>query len=111
MRVRHRVLYLTGGISVNREDDDQDADELRRAVELRQQRSNRWQEEGERPLWKNLSMIGALGWLIVTPTLLGVLLGRWLDGMFASGVLFTGACIFLGVSIGGWFAWHRIHSE
>jgi len=96
---------------VKPEDHNHSADELSRAVKLREARSRRWQEEGERPLWKNLSMIGALGWLIVTPTLLGVLLGRWLDGRFDTGVLFTGACIFLGISIGGWFAWHRISSE
>jgi predicted F0F1-ATPase subunit len=50
------------------------------AVERRQSRRDQWEREGERPLWKNLSMVGALGWLIVTPTLIGVFAGRWLDG-------------------------------
>ena len=90
---------------------DQDSDNLKRAVQLREERSQRWQEEGERPLWKNLSMVGALGWLIVIPTLLGILAGRWLDQTFGTGVLFTGALIFLGVGLGGHLAWQRIKNE
>ena len=85
--------------------------EMHRAVHLREQRSGRWKREGERSIWRNLSMIGALGWLIVTPTLLGVLLGRWLDKMFETGILFSGALIFLGVTLGCYLAWQRINKE
>jgi len=81
---------------------------MRRAVRLREQRAERWKTEGERSLWQNLSMVGALGWLIVTPTLLGVLLGRWLDEMFDTGILFSGALIFLGVATGCYLAWQRV---
>jgi ATP synthase protein I len=84
---------------------------MRRAVHLRQQRRARWSEEGERSIWQNMSMIGALGWLIVVPTLLGVLAGRWLDDMFASGIFWTGALIVLGVGIGSYLAWQRINKE
>lgn len=84
---------------------------MRRAVRLREERSERWKKEGERSLWQNTSMIGALGWLIVTPTLLGVLLGRWLDRMFESGIFYTGAMIFLGVILGGYLAWQRVNKE
>ena len=84
---------------------------MRRAVRLREERSERWKKQGERSLWQNLSMIGTLGWLIVTPTLLGVLLGRWLDGRFHSGIFFSGALIFLGVALGCYLAWQRINKE
>lgn len=86
-------------------------EKMHRAVRLREERSEKWMREGERPLWQNLSMIGALGWLIVTPTLIGVLLGRWLDGHFKSGIFWSGALIFLGVSIGSYLAWQRIKKE
>lgn len=81
---------------------------MKRAIELREQRRARWQQEGERSVWQNLSMIGALGWLIVTPTLIGVLTGRWLDDRFATGTLFTGALIFVGICLGSYLAWQRI---
>ena len=86
-------------------------DKMRRAVRLREQRNKRWKEEGERSLWQNMSMIGSLGWLIVTPTLLGVLIGRWLDSRFDSGIFYTGALIFVGITIGCYLAWQRITKE
>jgi ATP synthase protein I len=81
---------------------------MHRAVQLREQRRK---QASERSIWQNLSMIGALGWLIVAPTLLGVLLGRWLDETFATGILFSGALIFLGVAMGSYLAWQRINKE
>lgn len=96
---------------MNQEPHNHGPNNMKRAVQLRQERSRRWTEEGERPLWKNLSMVGALGWLIVAPTLLGVLAGRWLDDTFGTGILFTGALIFIGVVTGGALAWQRINSE
>lgn len=78
------------------------------AVRLREQRRDFWQRAGERSVWANLSMIGALGWLIVTPTLLGVLVGRWLDAHFGTGIFWSGALIFLGIALGSWLAWRRI---
>jgi ATP synthase protein I len=84
---------------------------MERAVHLREERSERWKKEGERSLWQNLSMIGALGWLIVTPTLIGVLVGRWLDRRFETDIFFSGALIFLGITIGCYLAWQRVNKE
>ena len=86
-------------------------DDMHRAVRLREARSERGKEEGERSIWQNLSMIGALGWLIVTPILIGIFVGRWLDRTFATGIFFSGAFIFLGVAFGAYLAWMRIHKE
>ncbi|RMF03720.1 MAG: ATPase F0F1 [Alphaproteobacteria bacterium] len=84
---------------------------MQKAVRLRDERSKRWKKEGERSLWQNLSMVGALGWLIIVPTLLGVLLGRWLDRRFETGIFFSGALIFLGIAIGCYLAWQRVSKE
>jgi ATP synthase protein I len=81
------------------------------AVERRKSRRDQWRREGERPLWKNLSMVGALGWLIVTPTLVGVFAGRWLDGRLDTGVTFSGALTFLGACLGFWLAWKRMNDK
>lgn len=85
--------------------------DMHRAVRLREERRERWRREGERSIWRNLSMIGVLGWLIVTPMLLGVFLGRWLDRSFDTGITFTGALIFLGAALGGRLAWLRMHKD
>jgi ATP synthase protein I len=86
-------------------------DEMERAARLRQQRQDQWQRTGERPVWRNLTMIGAIGWLIVLPMLVGILLGRWLDARLGSGIFWSGALIMLGAVLGGYLAWQRIRDE
>ena len=83
---------------------------LDRSIRLRRERLDQARREGERPIGKNLAMIGALGWLIVVPTLAGALLGHWIDEVFAGGGVFWAATlIFLGVVAGGALAWKRMH--
>ena len=84
---------------------------LDEAVRLRRGRRERWRREGERSIGRNLAMIGALGWTIVTPILIGIFTGRWLDRTFASGIFWTMGLLFAGLAIGCWLAWQRIHRE
>ena len=56
-------------------------------------------------------MIGALGWLIVIPALVGIFLGRWLDQLAATGIMWTAALLFVGVVAGCYMAWKRIHHD
>lgn len=81
------------------------------AVRLREQRREEWRRSGERPVWRNLSMIGALGWLVVAPILLGILFGRWLDTRFETGIFWSGALIMLGAAFGGYLAWQRVGKD
>jgi ATP synthase protein I len=82
---------------------------LDEAVRLRDERRARWRREGERSIGQNLAMIGALGWTIVTPTLLGIFAGRWLDRYFASGIFWTLGLLVAGLAVGCWVAWKRIY--
>ncbi len=86
-------------------------DGLKQAVKWRQERRELWQREGERSLGQNLAMIGALGWTIVVPTLLGIFAGRWLDRFFESGIFWTLGLLVAGLAAGCAFAWRRMHSE
>lgn len=80
-------------------------------VRRRRERRDRWAREGERPMGRNLALIGALGWLVVTPLLAGLFAGRWLDRAAGGGVFWTGSLIVAGVVLGGWLAWKRIEQE
>jgi len=82
---------------------------LDEAVRLRRGRREQWQREGERSIGRNLAMIGALGWTIVTPTLIGVFVGRWLDQFFGSGIFWTLGLLFAGLVAGCSMAWNRMH--
>lgn len=81
---------------------------LDRAVQTRRDRRALWQREGERSLAQNLAMIGALGWTVVTPTLLGIFIGRWLDRLFAAGIFWTLGMLVAGLALGCLLAWKRI---
>jgi ATP synthase protein I len=80
---------------------------LERAVEKHRERRDKWKREGERPLSRNLALVG-LGWLIVIPALLGALLGHVIDAHAGTGVSFTFALILGGVGLGSWFAWTHV---
>ncbi len=84
---------------------------MQRAIHIREERRRKWKKEGERSTWQNLSMVGVLGWLIVTPTVLGVFVGRLLDQKFDTGILFSGALILFGIALGSYLAWLRITKE
>lgn len=84
---------------------------LRQAVKKRQKRREMWKREGERSVGQNLAMIGALGWTIIIPTLIGIFVGRWLDRAFHSGIFWTLGLLVLGLAAGCTFAWRRMHNE
>jgi ATP synthase protein I len=42
--------------------------------------------------------------------LLGVFAGRWLDRVLGTGLMFTGALLFLGLALGSWSAWKWMKS-
>ena len=56
-------------------------------------------------------MIGALGWTIVLPILIGIFAGRWLDRHFDTGIFWTLGLLVAGLAIGCAFAWQRMYSE
>jgi ATP synthase protein I len=85
-----------------------DRDPLDKAVRTRQERRALWRREGERSLGQNLAMIGALGWTVVIPTLIGIFAGRWLDREFHSGIFWTLGLLVAGLTIGCAMAWQRI---
>lgn len=82
--------------------------ELQKAVRKREARRARWAREGERSMGQNLAMIGALGWTVVTPTLIGIFAGRWLDRHFGTGLFWTLGLLVLGLAAGCILAWKRI---
>lgn len=82
-----------------------------KVIRAQDARREKWREEGDRPLWKSLSMVGALGWLIVVPTLLGVFIGRWIDFRLGTGVTFSGALTFAGACLGLFLAWRRMNEK
>jgi ATP synthase protein I len=84
---------------------------LENAVERMRKRREFWNRTGELPLGRALGMMGRFGWTIVGPTILGAFVGRWLDHKFNSGVFWSATLIFLGVTLGFYLVWQRMHVE
>ncbi|MGN6284979.1 MAG: AtpZ/AtpI family protein [Afipia sp.] len=81
------------------------------AVRKRQERRSRWLSEGEASVARFVGQIGILGWMIVTPTLVGLFIGRWLDRTFGSGIFWSAALLLVGVTAGFWSAWRWMHRQ
>jgi len=92
-------------------DADPDTDRMARAARQAVQRERRSQEEPEPSLGARLGQIGILGWTIVVPTLLGLVLGHWLDRYFNTGVFFSAPLLMAGAAIGLWSAWKWMHRQ
>jgi len=58
-----------------------------------------------------VGQIGVLGWIIVTPTLIGLFLGRWIDRHAGTGIFWSAPLLLVGVSIGFWGAWRWMHKQ
>ncbi len=77
----------------------------RSAARLRRARA-----QGEPSFGGQLAQVGVLGWIVVTPALAGVFLGRWLDRTLASGIFWSAGLLILGVALGFWSAWRWMHA-
>ena len=84
---------------------------LDQATRLARQRAEQAERDPEPSLGRRFAQIGVLGWAIVIPILGGLFLGRWLDDLFASGVMFAAAGLLAGAAIGLWSAWRWMHQQ
>jgi len=82
-----------------------DEDPLVASARLRAARRRRWLSDGDPSPARRLGQIGVLGWIVVTPMLIGIFAGRWLDGRFHSGLFWTAPLLMLGAALGCWSAW------
>ncbi len=92
-------------------EDDNSGNEMAEAARRALRRAEENRDNPEPSLGSRLGQIGVLGWTIVVPTLLGLVLGRWLDKQAGSGVFFSAPLLMLGAAAGMWFAWRWMHRE
>ncbi|MFO7644303.1 MAG: AtpZ/AtpI family protein [Desulfosarcina sp.] len=74
-------------------------------------RKLRAQRHVTRTVWFGLGMMGLIGWSVAIPTLLGALLGVWLDQRYPGGRSWTLALLVAGLAIGCMNAWHWVTKE
>ncbi len=61
--------------------------------------------------WQGLAAVGAVGWMVVVPTVAGALAGHWLDQRWQTGVNWTLSLLVMGVMLGSVSAWRHVRKE
>jgi ATP synthase protein I len=74
----------------------------------RKQQSRR---EKDRSIWFGLGAMGMVGWTIAAPTMLGLLLGLWLDTIWPGSFSWMLTLFVLGLAIGCFSAWQWVERE
>lgn len=79
-----------------------------RFTDVIQKQSARARRRETTSWWHGLGLFGVVGWMIVTPTLIGVAMGRLIDSHFNTGISCTLTLLLLGVVLGCGTAWRTI---
>lgn len=65
----------------------------------------------DRSVWFGLGMFGIVGWSVAIPTLLGIILGVWLDERWPGPRSWTLMGLIIGVILGCLNAWYWVKRE
>ncbi len=85
--------------------------EFSRQVEEKERRKLRAKQKDKRTVWHGFGMFGLIGWSVVVPTLLGALLGLWIDKHYPGKHSYTLALLVAGLALGCFNAWHWVNKE
>ncbi len=81
------------------------SEEFRKSVGSKEQRKMRAEQKGPIGAWSAFGSMGSVGWLIALPTVLGSLLGVWMDHRWSTKINWTltmlGAGLFFGCMCAG----------
>ena len=78
------------------------------AAEIRKLTAKR---RGVQGIWLGLGMFGLIGWAVAIPTLLGTLLGAWIDRRYPGVHSWTLSLLIVGLFLGCLNAWHWVAKE
>lgn len=87
--------------------DERSEEAARRAAE----RDRASRADPEPSLARRFGQIGVLGWMTVTPILVGIWIGRRLDLWLGTGITLTAALLVAGAVLGLWLALRWMHEQ
>ncbi|WP_319779479.1 AtpZ/AtpI family protein [Maridesulfovibrio sp.] len=79
---------------------DRKQDEFRQTVGSKEQRRIRAEQTGTVGTWSAFGAMGAVGWLVALPVVLGSLLGAWLDYRWPAEINWTMTMLGTGLAVG-----------
>lgn len=93
------------------DDSDNHDRSFSRAVEIREKRKVRAEKQKQGRFWFGLGMFGLVGWSVAVSTLVGILIGIWIDTKYRSRYSWTLMLLFFGLVMGCVNAWFWIRRE
>ena len=99
---------MTGEITNRSKDQEED---FVREVAAKTARKLKAQRDGKQGVWFGLGMSGLIGWSVAVPTLLGAMLGLWLDRHHPGSHSWTLMMLVIGLVIGCANAWHWMDQQ
>ena len=82
-----------------------------REVAAKASRKLRAKHEGNQGVWFGLGMSGLIGWSVAVPTLLGAMLGLWMNRRHPGTHSWTLMLLVVGLVIGCANAWHWVSQQ
>lgn len=82
-----------------------------RQVGVKETRKLKAQAKVTQTVWSGLGMMGLVGWSVAVPTLLGAMLGIWLDKRYPGIHSWTLTLLIIGLIVGCLNAWHWVAKE
>ena len=86
-------------------------DGLRHTIPSKAARKLRRQAQGDRSIWFGIGTFGVVGWSVALPTLLGALVGVWIDRHYPGPHSWTLALLVAGLTVGCAQAWHWVSRQ
>ena len=80
-------------------------------IESKERRKIKARSKKNRAIWMGLGLFGVVGWSVMVPTIIGIIIGLWLDKKFSGQISWTLTFLFLGIVLGCWNAWYWVQKE
>jgi ATP synthase protein I len=93
------------------EPQDEKREKFYNQIDKKASRKHRARQTEGRSLWAGLGAMGVVGWTVAIPTLLGVLLGLWLDANWPGPFSWTLTLLIGGLILGCLAAWRWVSEE
>ncbi len=80
-------------------------------IEKKEKRKMKARNKKKQALWMGLGLYGVIGWSVMIPTIIGIVVGLWMDEKWPGQISWTLTFLFLGIILGCWNAWYWVQKE
>jgi len=92
-------------------DDSEEGKDLSEEIRSKEERRLKARREKDRGVWFGLGMFGMVGWSVAIPTLIGIVVGIWIDKTWSGPYSWTLMGMVLGLILGCINAWYWVKRE